>query len=184
MNSGIPNLEVNRNDTMCVCSYNQMVQFELFEVKIGDFGLTKRAKQNKKRRLDPYWRGTPMYLSDIWAFGCIVLEMLTGKPPWVGKEDLDAEVLLRQIGEGHELPKVPSEVSEEGREFLKGCFARKSMYRLTDEMLLNHSFVEGLVEDDGEIEESKEILVPDEVSLYSTNTMQQCPITFTIPAGV
>ena len=58
------------------------------------------------------------------------------------------------------------------------------MYRLTAEMLLNHSFVEGLVEDDGEIEESKEILVPDEVSLYSTNTMQQCPITFTIPAGV
>ncbi|KAI7985772.1 Mitogen-activated protein kinase kinase kinase 17 [Camellia lanceoleosa] len=247
-----------------------------FKVKIGDFGLTKRAKQNKKRRLDPYWRGTPMYLSpevvvdniqeppsDIWAFGCIVLEMLTGKPPWVGKEDLEAEVLLRQIGKGHELPKVPSEVSKEGREFLKGCFARKSMYRLTAEMLLNHSFVEGLVEDDGEIEEGEEILVPDEVGLsfmlyetdeecsyssssddctfvseefflsswsdeadeidtqefsgfaeegpledqestdttssivapalddvinkskqVSTNTMQQCPITFTIPAGV
>ncbi|KAI7985239.1 Mitogen-activated protein kinase kinase kinase 18 [Camellia lanceoleosa] len=87
------------------------------------------------------------------------------KMPWVGKEDLDAEVLLRQIGEGHELPKVPSEVSKEGREFLKGCFARKSMYRLTTEMLLNHSFVEGLVEDDGEIEEGEEILVPDEVGL-------------------
>ncbi|CAL5440434.1 unnamed protein product [Camellia sinensis] len=189
--------------------------------------------------------------------------MLTGKPPWVGKEDLDAEVLLRQIGEGHELPKVPSEVSKEGREFSKGCLARKSMYRLTAEMLLNHSFVEGLVEDDGEIEEGEEILVPDEVGLsfmlyetdeecsyssssddctfvseefflsswsdeadeidtqefsgfaeegmledqestdttssiiapalddvinkskqVSTNTMQQCPITFTIPAGV
>ncbi|KAI7985788.1 Mitogen-activated protein kinase kinase kinase 18 [Camellia lanceoleosa] len=144
-----------------------------FKVKIGDFGLTKRAKQIKKRRLDPYWRGTPMYLSpevvvdniqeppsDIWAFRCIVLSM-----PWVGKEDLDAEVLLRQIGEGHELPKVPSEVSKEEREFLKGCFARKSMYRLTTEMLLNHSFVEGLVEDDGEIEEGEEILVPDEVGL-------------------
>ncbi|KAL7162044.1 hypothetical protein ACSBR2_042506 [Camellia fascicularis] len=165
--------------------------------------------------------------------------------------------------EGHELPKVPSEVSKEGREFLKSCFVRKSMYRLTAEMLLNHSFVEGLVQDDGEIEEGEEILVPDEVGLsfmlyetdeecsyssssddctfvseelflsswsdeadeidiqefsgfaeegtledqestdttssiiapalddvinkskqVSTNTMQQCPITFTIPAGV
>ncbi|KAI7984993.1 Myosin light chain kinase 3 [Camellia lanceoleosa] len=34
-----------------------------FKAKIGDFGLRKRAKQIKKRRLDPYWRGTPMYLS-------------------------------------------------------------------------------------------------------------------------
>ncbi|KAL3825246.1 hypothetical protein ACJIZ3_021275 [Penstemon smallii] len=35
-----------------------------FQAKIGDFGLAKRAEvQSKKRRLDPYWRGTPMYLS-------------------------------------------------------------------------------------------------------------------------
>ncbi|GFZ17260.1 mitogen-activated protein kinase kinase kinase 21 [Actinidia rufa] len=110
-----------------------------FKVKIGDFGLAKRAKQNKKRKLDPYWRGTPIYLSpevvtdciqeppsDIWAFGCIVLEMVTGKPPWFGKEDMDAEALLHMIGEGYESPKIPNKISREGREFLKGCFFEES----------------------------------------------------------
>ncbi|GFZ04012.1 mitogen-activated protein kinase kinase kinase 21 [Actinidia rufa] len=106
-----------------------------FKVKIGDFGLAKRASQNKKRKLDPYMRGTPMYLSpevvtdciqeppsDIWAFGCIVLEMLTGKPLWFGKQDMDAEALLRMIGEGYESPKIPDEISREGREFFEGLF--------------------------------------------------------------
>ncbi|XAR50450.1 Mitogen-activated protein kinase kinase kinase [Bertholletia excelsa] len=249
-----------------------------FQVKIGDFGLAKRAKLSKKRKLDldPCLRGTPMYLSpeavagnvqdppsDIWAVGCIVLEMLTGKPPWDEMQDLDAKVFLQRISEGHELPKIPSGISKEGREFLKGCFARKSMYRLTAEMLLHHSFVEGLVDDDGEIGDVEEISDGDLVGLswmlyetdedsytslsddcdflseeefflsswsedaeeigsqglsisteegilegqlsldtsgslttpaldevtsksnqVSTNTMQQCPITFTIPAGL
>ncbi|KAK4395429.1 Mitogen-activated protein kinase kinase kinase [Sesamum angolense] len=132
-----------------------------FRAKIGDFGLAKRAKQSKKRKLEAYWRGTPMYLSpeavidnvqdapcDVWALGCIVLEMLTGKPPWDGKKELKAEELLSKIGAGRELPKIPSGISKEARDFLKGCFVRKSMYRLTSEMLLNHPFVEGL--DDGD----------------------------------
>ncbi|XP_052174497.1 mitogen-activated protein kinase kinase kinase 20-like [Diospyros lotus] len=149
-----------------------------FRVKICDFGLAKKVKQNKKKKLDPYLRGTPMYLSpeavadniqeppsDIWAFGCIVLEMLTGKSPWDGEKKLDSEALLRQIGEGNELPKLPSTLSIEGKEFLKGCFARKPMYRLTAEMLLNHSFVKGLADHDVEVEEGEKILVADEIVL-------------------
>lgn len=139
-----------------------------FRAKIGDFGLAKRAKQSKKRKLELYWRGTPMYLSpeavidnvqeapsDVWALGCIVLEMLTGKPPWDAKKELKAEEILSKIGAGHELPKIPNGISKEARDFLKGCFVRKSMYRLTSEMLMNHPFVEGLDEDDavGEIED-------------------------------
>lgn len=132
-----------------------------FRAKIGDLGLAKRAKQNKKRKLDPYWRGTPMYLSpeavadgvqehrsDIWAVGCIVLEMLTGKPPWEGKQDSDSEEILNKIGEGKDLPNIPSGLSKEANNFLKGCFVRKAMYRLTAEMLLNEPFVEGVVDDD------------------------------------
>lgn len=142
-----------------------------FRAKIGDLGLAKRDNQSKKKKLDPYWRGTPMYLSpeavvdglqgppsDVWALGCIVLEMLTGKPPWVGKEDFNAKEILRRIGEGNELPNIPSSISKEGRSFLKGCFVRKPMYRLTAEMLLIHPFVEGLVDDDNdEVEELEEV---------------------------
>ncbi|KAK6127929.1 hypothetical protein DH2020_038358 [Rehmannia glutinosa] len=148
-----------------------------FRAKIGDFGLAKRAKQSKKRKLEPYWRGTPMYLSpeavidneqempsDIWALGCIVLEMLTGKPPWDNddgddkKTERSAKEILRKIGPGRELPKIPSGISKEARDFLKGCFVRNSMFRLTAEMLLHHAFVEGL-DDDGDdvFEEVEEV---------------------------
>ncbi|KAJ8559990.1 hypothetical protein K7X08_004048 [Anisodus acutangulus] len=141
-----------------------------FMAKIGDLGLAKRENQSKKRRLEPYWRGTPMYLSpeavadnvqefpaDIWALGCIVLEMLTGKPPWNRKEDMDAEDVLRKIGEGHELPNIPGDLSKEVKDFLKGCFVRKPRYRMTAEMLLIHLFVEGLCDDDGVEEELEEV---------------------------
>ncbi|KAK6120906.1 hypothetical protein DH2020_045347 [Rehmannia glutinosa] len=134
-----------------------------FRAQIGDFGVAKRVKQSKKRKLEePYWRGTPMCLSpeavidsvqeepsDVWAVGCIVLEMLTGKPPWDGRK----EEILRKIGARHELPKIPNEISKDAKGFLKGCFVRKSMFRFTSEMMLHHPFVEGLdsdVDDDVE----------------------------------
>lgn len=133
-----------------------------FKVKIGDLGLAKRENQSKKRRLEPYWRGTPMYLSpeavadnvqdcpaDIWALGCIVLEMLTGKPPWDRDDEMDAEDVLKKIGGGKELPKIPGNLSKDAKDFLKGCFVRNPRYRWTAEMLLNHAFVDGLVEDEG-----------------------------------
>ncbi|XP_004241675.1 mitogen-activated protein kinase kinase kinase 20-like [Solanum lycopersicum] len=138
-----------------------------FRAKIGDLGLAKRENQSKKRRLEPYWRGTPMYLSpeavadnvqespaDIWALGCIVLEMLTGKPPWDRK---DAEDVLKKIGEGHELPTIPGDLSKEAKDFLKGCFVRKPTYRWTAEMLLIHPFVEGLSDDDDGVEDRQEV---------------------------
>ncbi|PQQ10415.1 protein kinase byr2-like [Prunus yedoensis var. nudiflora] len=63
-----------------------------FVPKIGDLGLTKKANQKWEK---PSFGGTPMYLSpeavvygiqqqpsDIWALGCVVLQMLTGRHPW------------------------------------------------------------------------------------------------------
>ncbi|KAJ8560643.1 hypothetical protein K7X08_022503 [Anisodus acutangulus] len=154
-----------------------------FRAKIGDLGLAKRENQSKKRRLEPYWRGTPMYLSpeavadnvqefpaDIWALGCIVLEMLTGIPLWNRNEDVDSKDVLRKIGEGHELPKIPGDLSKEARDFLKGCFVRNPRYRMTAEMLLIHSFVEGLCDDDGveeELEEVEDILEVDSMQLVT-----------------
>ncbi|KAL6576528.1 hypothetical protein OROHE_000309 [Orobanche hederae] len=132
-----------------------------FQAKIGDFGLAKKGRKqySKKRKLtEPYWRGTPMYLSpeavmdsvqdassDVWAVGCTVLEMLTGQPAWDGR---NADEIIRKIGAVNELPKIPNEISAEARDFLKGCLVRKSLYRFTCEMLLNHPFVQCLDSDD------------------------------------
>ncbi|XP_042031983.1 mitogen-activated protein kinase kinase kinase 20-like [Salvia splendens] len=128
--------------------------------KIGDLGLARRVSISKKRKLGVCcWEGTPMYLSpeavtdhvqeapsDVWAVGCIVHEMLTGKSPLKGKEE-ELEI-LRKIGEGHEVIEIGNGVSKEARAFLKGCFVRNSNFRFTCEMLLLHPFLQGLDDDD------------------------------------
>ncbi|XP_057969425.1 mitogen-activated protein kinase kinase kinase 20-like [Malania oleifera] len=120
-----------------------------FVPKIADFGLAKRRSVQ-----DPCFRGTLLYMSpeslvhgiqgppsDIWALGCVVLEMLTGRPPWGGAADLDRNGLLSRIQTLTELPKVPNSLSIEAWDFLKRCFARKPRFRPTAEQLLNHPFV-------------------------------------------
>lgn len=119
-----------------------------FNAKIGDFGLAKRAKQ--RNNSGTFWRGTPLYLApevvsdgvqeppaDIWAVGCIVLEMLTGKSLGYFGQDLCVDEILSRV-----------DVSKEGISFLKGCLCKKVMCRLTANMLLNHPFLKGLVDND------------------------------------
>ncbi|KAK4485824.1 hypothetical protein RD792_008471 [Penstemon davidsonii] len=163
--SGYVHCDLKPDNVLLVSNSGRSCSITEFRAKIGDFGLAKRAEQSKKRRLEAYWRGTPMYLSpeavidkvqeppcDVWALGCIVLEMLTGKSPWNGEK---SDEILEKIGVGRELPHIPGEVSNEARGFLKGCLVRNSSFRFTAEMLLHHPFVEGL-EDDDSIEELEE----------------------------
>ncbi|KAL6546869.1 hypothetical protein OROMI_022590 [Orobanche minor] len=202
-----------------------------YRAKIGDFGSAKREMKRintKKRKImEQYccWRGTPMYLSpeavtdsvqeapcDVWAVGCIVLEMITGKAPWEGKK----EDILQKIGSGKELPKIPNEIiSVEARDFLKHCFVRKSMFRFTCGMLLNHPFVQGLEDDVDEelssdsfscssseeeyahddggsisgLEEENESNKEEIMSTQPVSSQCFCerrhhPVSFTIPAGI
>ncbi|KAL5702739.1 hypothetical protein ACHQM5_027914 [Ranunculus cassubicifolius] len=79
--------------------------------------------------------------SDIWALGCIVAEMFTGSPAWKCKPHADVSLLLFRIGFTDELPKIPKNLSEEGKDFLRKCFIRDPTKRWSADMLLNHSFV-------------------------------------------
>ncbi|KAI4327445.1 hypothetical protein L6164_019905 [Bauhinia variegata] len=121
------------------------------DVKIADFGLAKKTgeKQSKCE-----WRGTPLSMSpesvndneyespaDVWALGCAVVEMVTGKPAWNVEKGSNVFSLMLRIGVGDELPEVPDELSEEGKDFLSKCFAKDPRKRWTAEMLLKHSFV-------------------------------------------
>ncbi|CAA0827312.1 mitogen-activated protein kinase kinase kinase 20 [Striga hermonthica] len=192
-----------------------------FTAKIGGFGLAKRGEEHsrKKRKLggpdSDCWRGsTPMYLSpdsvqeapsDVWAVGCIVLEMLTGKQPWEGKK----EEILEKLGTGQEIPEIPEGISREAKDFIKRCLVRKPTFRFTCGMLLNHTFVDGFEDEVEELEDPLEdsfCLSPAEendseevASHYSDHSddavaedihvrrgyeMQHCPFGLTIPTGV
>ncbi|XP_038693694.1 mitogen-activated protein kinase kinase kinase 2-like [Tripterygium wilfordii] len=134
-----------------------------FVAKIADFGLAKRGRKSKRTRYDRYLRGTAMYMApevvldhvqeapaDIWALGCLVLEMLTGKSPWDSEFDFAMKGLFRRIGDSGALPQIPAWISDDAREFLNRCFVRNPMFRFTTEMLMDLPFVSGVVEEEDE----------------------------------
>ncbi|CAA3003115.1 mitogen-activated kinase kinase kinase 17-like [Olea europaea subsp. europaea] len=95
--------------------------------KLADFGSAKKIKDDEDNK---EFRGTILYAapesiihqeyqpeSDIWALGCTVLHMITGKSPWkVEKEDKVEDVLFK-IGCSEELPKIPSKASKDAKDF-------------------------------------------------------------------
>ncbi|RDX96255.1 Mitogen-activated protein kinase kinase kinase 17, partial [Mucuna pruriens] len=120
-------------------------------VKIADFGL---AKEKGEKQTKCEYRGTPLFMSpesvndneyespaDIWALGCAVVEMVTGKPAWDIGSGSNIWSMLIRIGMGKELPKVPEELSQEGKDFLGKCFVKDPDKRWSADMLLNHPFV-------------------------------------------
>ncbi|WCJ31150.1 mitogen-activated protein kinase kinase kinase 19 [Euphorbia peplus] len=135
----------------CDIKLQNLLLFEDGEVKIADFGLAKKLGE-KQGRLE--FRGTPLYMSpesvneneyespcDIWALGCAIVEMITGKPAWNCKSDINIAALLIKIGVGDELPEIPKSLSEDGKDFLSKCFIKNPKLRWTADMLLDHPFV-------------------------------------------
>lgn len=124
------------------------------KLKITDFGLTRRSCEEEEA-YDDYcverrFRGTPIYMSpesvygqvkaplDIWSVGCIAVEIVSGKPVWDGCPD---QKLMLKLVDKMEIPKIPEEFSEEGKDFVGRCFDLEPERRWTAEMLLQHPYL-------------------------------------------
>ncbi|GMI68823.1 mitogen-activated protein kinase kinase kinase 19 [Hibiscus trionum] len=136
----------------CDIKLQNILLFNNGDVKIADFGLAKRNGEEKQSRMEI--RGTPLNIApesvhgsdydsqvDIWALGCAMVEMFTGKPAWNFKPGTNVAALLIQIGATDELPAIPEDLSEEGKDFLGKCFVKDPKKRWTAEMLLDHPFM-------------------------------------------
>ncbi|KAJ1381239.1 Serine/threonine-protein kinase, active site [Sesbania bispinosa] len=136
----------------CDVKLQNILVFENGNVKIVDFGLAKETGEKQSQRLE--FRGTPRFMSpesvneneyespvDIWALGCAVVEMVTGKPAWNVRSGSNIWSLLMRIGVGDELPLIPDELSKEGKDFLEKCLVKDPKKRWSAEMLLKHPFV-------------------------------------------
>lgn len=68
--------------------------------------------------------------ADVWAFGCVLFEMLTGKQTFTGQSITD--VLTSVMRDDPDWSQMPSETPLEVRHVLKRCFERHPGDRLRD----------------------------------------------------
>ncbi|XP_037473214.1 mitogen-activated protein kinase kinase kinase 18-like [Triticum dicoccoides] len=122
--------------------------------KLADFGCSRKAGADV-----PIIGGTPAFMApevargeeqgpraDVWALGCIVVEMATGRVPWSGM-DGDALAALHRIGYTEAVPEVPHWLSAEAQDFLARCLVRQASGRCTAAQLLEHPFLAAAVID-------------------------------------
>ena len=122
--------------------------------KLADFGCAREAGADV-----PIIGGTPAFMApevargeeqgpaaDVWALGCMVVEMATARAPWSGM-DGDALAALHLIGYTQAVPELPQWLSAEAKEFLAKCLVRQASDRFTAAQLLEHPFLAAAVVD-------------------------------------
>ncbi|KAF8061248.1 hypothetical protein N665_1208s0007 [Sinapis alba] len=115
--------------------------------KIADLGCAKMAGNGSLE-----FSGTPAFMSpevargeeqsfpaDVWALGCMVIEMATGLSPWPELNDVVAAIY--KIGFTGVSPEIPECLSEKGKDFLRNCLRRDPKQRWVVEELLQHPFL-------------------------------------------
>lgn len=108
-------------------------------------------------------QGTPLFLapevangclptesSDIWSFGCLLIEMASGVYPWHewtnGEENIPLEMIVFHIGFATEPPQLLSEYAEHAShnnlfvDMLSQCLRLDPVARPTARELLQHAF--------------------------------------------
>ena len=123
-------------------------------VKVLDFGLAKALEpegsgdpNEAPTRTDPadlgVIRGTAAYMSpeqakrepvdkrsDIWAFGCVLYEILTGRPAFRGKTSV--EILAEVIERSPDFNLLPANLPSSLRQIIRRCLVKDQKGRLRD----------------------------------------------------
>ncbi|CAL9222513.1 unnamed protein product [Arabidopsis halleri] len=134
----------------CDLKPENILVFPSFELKISDFGLSKREGDSNWWLPNHPFAGTPIYMSpesisngetrrglDLWSLGCVVLEMYTGKRPWWDK-NYDLEDLKKGC-----MPLIPKDIPCDAKLFVMTCFAAETDKRKNAFALLRHCFLRG-----------------------------------------
>ncbi|KIJ54808.1 hypothetical protein M422DRAFT_240892 [Sphaerobolus stellatus SS14] len=116
-------------------------------VKLADFGVasTTTAVVNDQAVVgSPYWMAPEVIeqsgattASDIWSVGCVVIELLEGKPPYHFLDPMPA--LFRIVQD--DCPPIPEGASPIVKDFLYHCFQKDCNLRISAKKLLRHPWM-------------------------------------------
>jgi Protein kinase domain len=123
------------------------------KLKLCDFGCSKRYENDlNESGLVVSMKGSLPWMApevmkqggygrkaDIWSLGCVVIEMLSGKPPWGGVEN--QILLMMKVIVYNDMPEIPQGISAQGKDFILQCLLRDSNKRPSAEELFQHPFI-------------------------------------------
>ncbi|GAA97531.1 uncharacterized protein L969DRAFT_83831 [Mixia osmundae IAM 14324] len=116
------------------------------KAKLADFGVATRVGGSMQSSVvgSPYWMAPEVIdqtgastASDIWSLGCVVVELLTGKPPYWNLDPLPA--MFRIVSD--DAPPLPDGLSHAAIDFLMQCFRKDPNIRVDAKRLLRHSWL-------------------------------------------
>eukprot|EP00668_Euglena_longa_P008868 GGOE01010679.1.p1 GENE.GGOE01010679.1~~GGOE01010679.1.p1 ORF type:complete len:806 (-),score=125.63 GGOE01010679.1:381-2798(-) len=123
--------------------------------KIADLGTCMRIPEAEDARCDSVkgtvlwmapetFRGRYSIASDVWSFGCLLIEMATAKDPWHEhqfQEQLTAMVFIATRPDA--LPAIPPQLGDNdlGRHFFHCCVSRDPSERRSTDLLLRHPWL-------------------------------------------
>lgn len=168
-------------------------------VKICDFGVAMRVtgvnnsgndgtnssnSDTFSKQIDP--QGTPYWMapeviemgegvsfaSDVWSVGCVVLELLTGEPPYFQMQPMPAMFAIVR----DKRPPIPVNFSHELTEFLKLCWRKDPSKRPSCAQLLKHEWL-------SDVEEVTESQKRNSAKNKNTNALPPALLSVEIPTG-
>ncbi|KND02884.1 STE/STE11/CDC15 protein kinase [Spizellomyces punctatus DAOM BR117] len=155
-------------------------------VKLSDFGVSKQlngvGEDEQAVAGTPYWMAPEIIelkgastASDIWSLGCTIIEMITGKPPYLDLKN-PMTALFRIVED--DSPPLPDDISDDLRDFFDKCFQRDVDKRWTASALLKHDWIRLKYQDPDTAEESAMLLE------VGTRMIQENAMTPSIPQSM
>lgn len=132
------------------------------QIKLSDFGTSRVIGVNQDMASmagTPRWMSPDMIqtntstkASDIWALGCVVLEMASGRPPWSEIDFDNAFAMLFHIGNAAGGPSLEgiSDASPRLQHFVASCLIRDPSLRPSATDLAKHPFISSPFFDDSQ----------------------------------
>jgi len=120
------------------------------EFKLADFGMAVQLN-NQTASLkavvgSPYWMAPEILLErnygkevDVWSFGCVVMEMIDGVPPYFQHSPEKATKMI--VESGAPPLKFGERITTDLKDFLSKCIEFDPKKRMGVEQLLQHAYL-------------------------------------------